>query len=308
MNKDKSSKNLLAYIPADVPEAKREKFRRNFEVATGGTGRLMLFAGDQKIEHMNEDFYGPGISPDDANPAHLFQIASTAHIGVFATQLGLMSRYGLLYRDIPFLVKLNSKTNLVPFKQKDPLSEAWYTVDQAAEVAKYSGLSILGVGYTVYPGSEFEATMLTEAAQIVHQAHLRGLISVLWMYPKGKAIKDEHDGHLIAGAAGVAAALGADFVKLKVPLHDGKFDPQRLLEVVSAAGNTGVLCEGGTREDPKIFLSELHDQIHVAGARGSGTGRNIHQRKLPDAIKMTNAIHAVTVEDKSVREALQALK
>lgn len=29
-------------------------------------------------------------------------------------------------------------------------------------------------------------------------------------------MKDEHNAHLIAGAAGVGAALGADFVKLKV--------------------------------------------------------------------------------------------
>lgn len=305
-NTDKISNEL--YIPADVPHDKIIIFKNNFNEATADTGRLMLFAGDQKLEHLNNDFFGKNISPDDANPQHLFQIASQAHIGVFATQLGLISRHALQYPDIPYLIKLNSKTNVVPFQQKDPLSRAWFTVDQVVQFAANSGLKILGVGYTVYPGSEYEADMLKEAAQIIHQAHLHGLITVLWMYPKGKAVKDEHDQHLIAGAAGVGACLGADFVKLKVPEKNGEFSPEMMQEIVSAAGNTGVLCEGGTKEDETLFLTQLHDQIHKGCARGSGTGRNIHQRSLQEAIKMANAIHAITVENKTVEEAVRMLK
>ncbi|TAM97986.1 MAG: aldolase [Chitinophagaceae bacterium] len=296
-----------SYVPADVPHDKIATFKKNFNEATSETGRLMLFAGDQKLEHLNNDFYGKGVSPDDANPQHLFQIASQAHIGVFATQLGLISRHALQYADIPYLIKLNSKTNVVSFQQKDPLSMAWFTVDQVVQFAENSGLKVLGVGYTVYPGSEYEVDMLKEAAQIVHQAHLLGLIAVLWIYPKGKAVKDEHDPHLIAGAAGVGACLGADFVKLKVPEKDGEFSPEMMDEIVSAAGNTGVLCEGGTKEDETLFLTQLHDQIHLGGARGSGTGRNIHQRSLQDAVKMANAIHAITVENKTVKEAVNLL-
>ena len=72
------------------------------------------------------------------------------------------------------------------------------------------GLNILGVGYTVYSGSEFEGQMLHEAAQAVFQAHQHGLLSVLWMYPRGRSVADEKDPHLVAGAAGVACALGSD--------------------------------------------------------------------------------------------------
>ena len=81
------------FVPLDVPPEAREIFRGNYREMTRGTGRLMLFAGDQKIEHMNDDFYGPGIHPDDADPEHLFRIAAKGRIGVFATQLGLISRY-----------------------------------------------------------------------------------------------------------------------------------------------------------------------------------------------------------------------
>jgi len=295
------------YLPADVPPEKIGKFKKILKMATGNTGRLMLFAGDQKVEHLNADFYGKEIDQEDANPIHLFNIAAQAKIGVFATQLGLISRYGRQFPHIPYLIKLNSKTNLVPFKQQDPISRAWYSVEQVVTFSKCAKLKVLGVGYTLYLGSNFEAEMLQEAAQIVHQAHLNGLIAVLWIYPKGKVIKDEHDADLIAGAAGVGASLGADFVKLKVPFSEQGFSSELLERVVRAAGNTGVLCEGGTKEEEGIFLKGLHDQIQI-GTRGSGTGRNIHQRSLENAVAMANAIYAVTVEGATVADAAQLLK
>lgn len=41
------------FIPADVPHDKTVAFKNNFNEATANTGRLMLFAGDQKLEHLN---------------------------------------------------------------------------------------------------------------------------------------------------------------------------------------------------------------------------------------------------------------
>jgi class I fructose-bisphosphate aldolase/fructose-bisphosphate aldolase/6-deoxy-5-ketofructose 1-phosphate synthase len=298
---------LEKYIPADVPAEKRKEFLNIFEEVTNSTGRLMLFAGDQKVEHLNNDFYGDGIPEDDHNPEHLFQIASNAKIGVFATQFGLISRYGADYPDIPYLVKLNSKTNIIPYDAKDPYSEQWLSVNDVVEFKKYSGVNIKGVGYTVYLGSEHEHSMLKEAANIVHQAHKNGLLAVLWMYPKGKFIQDEHDKHLIAGAAGVALCLGADFAKVKVPYENSQFKPELLHEVVQAAGKCGVLCEGGKKISEEEFLKELYEQIHTGGTRGNGTGRNIHQRPLKEAIKMANAIYAITCENKNTQEALKIL-
>jgi fructose-bisphosphate aldolase/6-deoxy-5-ketofructose 1-phosphate synthase len=43
----------------------------------------------------------------------------------------------------------------------------------------------------------------------------------------------------------------------------------------------------------------------VSGAAGNATGRNIHQKSLEEAIRMCNAISAITVEEKSVAEALK---
>ena len=69
-------------VPLDVPKAMRENYVNNYMEMTRGTGRLMLFAGDQKVEHLNDDFYGEGVPVDDADPEHLFRIASQAKIGV----------------------------------------------------------------------------------------------------------------------------------------------------------------------------------------------------------------------------------
>lgn len=82
-------------VPLDVSPAMREVYIANYREITHGTGRLMLMAGDQKVEHLNDDFCGPGIAPDDANPEHFFRIASRARIGAFATQLGLIARHGM---------------------------------------------------------------------------------------------------------------------------------------------------------------------------------------------------------------------
>ena len=38
----------------------------------------MLFACDQKVEHLNKDFYGEGIDIADAEPEHLFKIGDQA--------------------------------------------------------------------------------------------------------------------------------------------------------------------------------------------------------------------------------------
>ncbi len=292
-------------ILLDVPGEMRQRFRKNYTKITRGSGRLMLFAGDQKVEHLNDDFFGSGISPQDNDPAHLFEIASRARIGVFATQMGLIARYGSDYPKIPYLVKLNSKTNLVKTSQAEPFSSQWLDINQVEDFRKESGLEILGVGYTAYIGSGHEAEILHQAAQIVYEAHRLGYVTVLWMYPRGRAVKDEKDPHLIAGAAGVAAALGSDFAKVNYPEKQGLESSQVFKEAVQAAGRTKVVCAGGAILDVKTFLQRLHDQIHISGASGNATGRNIHHKPLDEAVRFCNAIYAVTVEDASVEAALK---
>jgi len=293
------------FVPLDVPKAFRETYIRNYLKITRESGHLMLFAGDQKVEHLNKDFFGDGIPVDDNDPEHLFKIASKAKIGVFATQLGIIARYGMSYPDVPYLIKINSKTDLVKTSQSDPFSGEWYDFQQVIDFRDNSGLHILGVGYTIFLGSEYEADMLFQAAQLIYNAHQYGLISVLWIYPRGKAVNDEKDPHLIAGATGIALCLGADFVKVNYPQKEGHESKAIFKEAVLAAGRTKVVCAGGSSKDAQDFLQELYDQINVSGAAGNATGRNIHQKTLAEAIRMCNAVFAITVEGATVEEALK---
>jgi class I fructose-bisphosphate aldolase/fructose-bisphosphate aldolase/6-deoxy-5-ketofructose 1-phosphate synthase len=208
----------------------------------------MLMAGDQKVEHLNDDFVGDHVAVDDADPEHLFRIASRARIGAFATQLGLISRYAPDYRDVPYVVKLNAKTHLVPARSADPLSRQWHTIEQVVRLRDTAGLQIVGV-------------------------------------------------------AGLAACLGADFVKVNAP----SAGPQSLREAVRAAGRTGVVCAGGGERGAEAFLRGLHAQLTEGGAAGSATGRNIHQRPLAEAVRLCNAITALDCDGASLDDALRIL-
>lgn len=298
-------------VPVDVPAEAREAYIDNYLAATRGTGRLMLFACDQKIEHLNDDFYGEGIDAADAEPEHLFKIGSQGICGVLAGQRGLIAQYAADYPDINYLVKMNSKTHLVktsakdPAKhQDDPYSPQLYDIQTVLDLRE-NGVNAVGVGYTIYLGSEYEANMMQEAGQLIADAHSMGLLVVLWIYPRGRAVLDEKDAHLIAGAAGVAVSLGADFVKVNPPKGDETASSaEKLKEAASAAGRTGLVCAGGSTVDAHTFLTQLWEQIHVGGATGNATGRNIHQRSLDEAVRLTKAISAITLGDWSAEDAL----
>ena len=292
-------------VPVDVAPEMRDEYINNYMKATQGTGRLMLFACDQKVEHLNKDFYGEGIDIADLDPEHLFKIGKEGVCGVLAGQRGLIAQYAADYPDINYLVKMNSKTNLVGVKQDDPYSPQLYDLD-AVLAMREAGVNIVGLGYTIYLGSEYESTMMAEAGELIARAHNHGLLVVLWMYPRGKAVTAEKDPDLIAGAAGVALCLGADFVKVNPPKPEDGTTPAEALNIAStAAGRCGLVCAGGSTVDAETFLTQLYDQIHVGGAVGNATGRNIHQRSLDEAVRLTKAISAITLADYSVADALK---
>ncbi|MEE8715851.1 MAG: hypothetical protein SOI26_00695 [Coriobacteriales bacterium] len=295
-------------VPVDVMPEHREEYIDHYMAATRGTGRLMLFACDQKVEHLNKDFFGEGIAADDADPEHLFKIASQGICGVMAGQRGLIAQYAADYPEVNYLVKMNSKTNLVKTSQADPYSPQLTSLD-AVMAMMDAGVNVVGIGYTIYLGSEYEANMMVEAADLIANAHANGLITVLWIYPRGKAVAAEKDADLIAGAAGVALCLGSDFVKVNPPTPTEEATSAQLLKRASvAAGRCGVVCAGGSTVDPQTFLTQLYNQIHTGGADGNATGRNIHQRPLDEAVRLTKAISAITFADYDPQEALDVYK
>ncbi len=287
--------NLI--IPGTVPHEKRAMYEKNYRAITKNTDRLLLFAADQKMEHLNDDFYDGMLAPEINNPEHLFAIAEQSNIGAFATHLGLISRYGSLYPTINYIVKLNGKTNL---GDGDPYSAQLWSVAEACDLARMAHLNVCGIGYTVYPGSEHEQTMLTQAAHIIHDAHEQGLLAFLWIYPRGHAVKNPSDPHLIAGAAGLGASLGADFIKIQAP----NADVQTLQEAVAAAGLSRVIVSGGVAMEPQEYLRQAYAQLHDGKVAGLAVGRNIFQHEKAVAIKCANALSMLVYGNATLEEAL----
>lgn len=277
-------------IPLSVPSSKKSEYKNNYKLATAGTGYLLLIAGDQKIEHLNDDFFGQGVAKEDASPEHLFKIAAGTKGGLLAAHLGLISQYGPNYPKIPYLVKINGRTNLGLNDEKDS-SKCWWKVDDIVNFKKQSGLNIVGIGYTLYLGGKFEAKMLGQAAKAINAAHENGLIAILWVYPRGKNIKEE-DIHTIAGGAGVAACLDADFAKVKYPygLKNNKTTAEKFKEVILAAGRTKIICVGGNKRIGKEMINTTKDQLAISGTSGLAIGRNLHQRPLTEALKLANEL------------------
>ena len=303
----KNQTNCL--VPADVSEKKRDIFIKNYTTITRNTGRLFLFSCDHKIEHLNENFYGPGISPQAIHPEHLFRIASQGDIGAMATHLGLIARYAQQYPSINYIAKLNGKTNLIPPQQQDPKSDLLWTVDDVVSMCHNNNkIKIPGVGITIYLGSEYESEQLAQAATTIAHAHSEGLVAIIWMYPRGKAIEHEANPNLIAGATGIAASLGADFVKIKTPsATDISTSVQNLKIACAAAGNTKVICAGGEQMQPQEYLKTLYDQIHNGDSAGTATGRNIFQHSLIESIALTRAISGIVYDNMDLKTSISLL-
>jgi fructose-bisphosphate aldolase/6-deoxy-5-ketofructose 1-phosphate synthase len=97
-------------------------------------------------------------------------------------------------------------------------------------------------------------------------------------------------------------------VKVNAPKKEGTASASLLREATLAAGRTKVVCAGGSSVDEEKFLRELYEQIHTGGCAGNATGRNIHQKSLEEAVRMCNAISAITIDGASFEDALALLK
>jgi len=293
-------------IPADVPENKHETFIKNYNAITRKTGRLFLFSCDHKIEHLNADFYGESISPQALHPDHMFRIANEGDIGAMTTHLGLMTRYAKQYPNINYIVKLNAKTDLLSTQEQDPKSYILWSVEDVMNFKNNNTkLNVPGIGITIYLGNEYESEYLSQAAQAINYAHSEGLVTIAWIYLRGKTITNESDPQLIAGAAGIGLSLGADFIKIKQPAATEFFSGTQSLKIISAAaGNSKLLCAGGEKTTGEEYLQKLYDQLHNGDTAGTATGRNIFQLSLQEGIALTHAISALVYNNADYKTGL----
>jgi len=132
---------------------------------------------------------------------------------------------------------------------------------------------------------------------------------VVWSYPRGSGISKEGETALdvVAYAAQIAAQLGANIIKVKLPTShleepEAKkaYEAARIpLEPLSARvshvvqscfdGRRITIFSGGPKEEDKTLLDEVA-AIRAGGGYGSIIGRNSFQRPKADAIALLNRI------------------
>ncbi len=223
-------------------------------------GRTLALAYDHGMEHGPTDF-----NLNNSKPDFIFEIAEKTKVNALVTQIGIAEKYSSSY-NVPLIIKLNGKTRLSP----KMISR------QVCSIKRAERLNPIAVGYTIYPGSEFESKMFHELSKIIEESHEIGLPVVVWSYPRNErgTIRDTST-DILAYAARIALELGADVVKLKY-----NNDLEGFKWVVHNAGKVKIVVAGSSLSDPKVFLHNIVDALK-AGASGAFVGRNVWQAKEP---------------------------
>ncbi|MFN3909712.1 MAG: class I fructose-bisphosphate aldolase [Candidatus Anstonellaceae archaeon] len=225
--------------------------------------RVMLLAMDQGMEHGPVDFNEKNINPD-----YVLDIAVKGGFTGLAIQKGIAYKYLENYAgQIPLVLKLNGKTNIVP--KDEAYSPPVATVKEAIK------LGADAIGYTLYVGSPNEAKMFKEFGTIRAECEDYGIPTIVWAYPRGKYVQNEKDKEIVAYAARCALELGADIVKVN---YTGSVESFRY--VVQAAQKCKVISAGGSKQTDEEFLAKAKE-VMQAGGIGFAVGRNVWQHPRP---------------------------
>ena len=138
-----------------------------------------------------------------------------------ASTLGVLGSVARKYaHKIPFILKFNHNEFLSYPNTFDQIRFA--SIKQAFD------MGAVGVGATIYFGSEESKRQIQEVTEMFQQAHELGMFTVLWCYLRNPAFKTkEADYHVAADLTGQANHLGvtieADIIKQKLPENNGGF-------------------------------------------------------------------------------------
>jgi class I fructose-bisphosphate aldolase len=259
------------------------------------TGKIIILPVDQGIEH------GPDASflsnPDAYDPLYHLRLAIDSGVSAYAAPLGMLEVAAAHYPGvIPMILKLNSSNSL---KSKD--SEPYQAI--ISDVEDAVKLGCVGVGITIYPGSNNCDDMLEQVQHIFQSAKTMGLVCIIWCYPRGAGIKDDIAFDTVCYAAHIGAITGAHIIKVKLPsenvtntkLLDGYTElginiqnlSERVKHVKKCAfdGRRIVLFSGGAAKESKSLVDEIK-AIANGGGDGSIIGRNLFQRPKSEAIEL----------------------
>jgi class I fructose-bisphosphate aldolase len=276
------------------------------------TGYLSILPVDQGIEHSAGASFAP--NPDYFDPENIVKLAIEGGCNAVASTLGVLGAVSRKYAyKVPFIVKLNHNELLTYPNTYDQIFFAH--VEQAFD------LGAVGVGATIYFGSEESGRQITEVSEAFKLAHELGMFTVLWCYLRNSAFKkDGVDYHVSADLTGQANHLGAtieaDIIKQKLPENNGGFtalkfgkthekvyseltsdhpiDLVRYQVANNFMGRIGLINSGGPSGK-----SDLADAVMTAiiNKRGGGmgliSGRKTFQKPLKEGVALFHAIQDV---------------
>jgi class I fructose-bisphosphate aldolase len=154
--------------------------------------------------------------------------------------------------------------------------------------------------------------MYGQLRELAEEAKAVGLAVVVWSYPRGSSITKEGETAIdvVTYAAQIAAQLGADIIKVKLPsakieLAEAqkvyqKYEipvatlAERVHHVIQSSfnGRRVVIFSGGAAAADEQVFTEVR-AIRDGGGFGSIIGRNSFQRKKEDALKFLDTIMGI---------------
>lgn len=278
----------------DLVPGKRVRLHRLLYARGVQNGTLMVLPIDQGIEHGPVDFFP---NPDSANPEFEWELAREGGYNAIACHYNMARQYIRKYPDVPLILKLNGRSS-IPSE-----ADAFSTLTSSVEDAVYLGAD--AVGYTLYVGSPRQDLDIEQLCQVRDDCEKYAMPLIVWSYPRGSAI-DKKGGrdslYAVDYAARLAFEFGADIVKLNVP-KKGEKDaeqpkPYNTLEwteeegvrrVVKSAQKSLVLFSGGSKLGDEDLLAKVRLSME-AGATGLIFGRNMWQRKMDEALAVTEKV------------------
>ena len=267
----------------------------------GGTGKLVILPVDQGFEHGPARSFAP--NPDAYDPRYHFELAIEAGCNAYAAPLGFMEAGGRDFvGEVPLILKVNDDDVLMA--DKDPDQALTGSVQDALR------LGCCAIGFTIYPGSAHQLEMFGQLRAHAEEAKANGLAVVVWSYPRGSDLsKDGETAIDVVGyAAQIAAQLGANIIKVKLPtahleqaaareVYEKQKIPiatqaDRVRHIVQCAfaGRRIVIFSGGAANfDDDALLADIR-AIHAGGGFGSILGRNSFQRPKDKALKILGEV------------------
>lgn len=291
-----------------------------------GTGYVSILPVDQGIEHSAGASFAK--NPIYFDPENIVRLAIEGGCNGVASTYGVLGSIARKYaHKIPFILKFNHNELLsypnshdqVPFAS---IQNAW-------------DMGCVGVGATVYFGSENSNRQLQEVSEAFALAHELGMLTILWCYVRNSAFKvngvnHEASADLTGQANHLGVTIEADIIKQKQPTSNGgyralnyggssygKFDERIYTHLASDhpidltryqvancyMGRCGLINSGGASGSNDLQQAVKTAVINKrAGGMGLISGRKAFQRPMKDGISILNAIQDVYL-DKSVTVA-----